>query len=531
MAGVRSGTVILVDPDVRDVGIDLDALESDLRRLGIGRRMLVPGLARHPELLTGAVKSSSARRAVVVSATLEHPPLSELRMWGEAGGLAPLDVNRVALDILRARRSALERSTYAARMVQAAVAALDAPVTARAVRRPVGASMSRRALLNGRATTWVPVAEVRASSCLGTLRCGRCVDACPEAALLTNDDVVGMTPMVDVSRCDGCSGCLDVCPTGALSLDGHDSGTMARQLRALLQGGDGSVTPSLVIACQVAAAPLHRLGERSGLPGWMVLEVACLGGVGSAWQLAALAAGARTVQLLPCERCKDRGFVTRELDFTRSLLAALGDVEASRRVGVLPAEGVPLKRAIHAANGLSALTGGTAADRMPAPVGADTSARVSAWAVDQLQRASGRSARAQPPGHTVIGGEGAPLGVLRASQGCTACGVCARSCPTNALSLRVGLGSTELVLDPAACTGCGLCVQACPEDVLDVVRGVDLELLAGGRVPIARVVVAACPDCGENVPALPAAAHVPSMPAGLASRCPRCRQAALVASL
>ena len=531
MAGVRSGTVILVDPDVRDVGIDLDALESDLRRLGIGRRMLVPGLARHPELLTGAVKASGARRAVVVTANLEHPPLSELRMWGEAGGLAPLDINRVALDILRARRGAPERSTYAARMVRAAVAALDAPGSARAVRRPVGASLSRRALLNGRATTWVPVAEVRASSCLGTLRCGRCVEACPEAALLTNDDVVGTTPMVDVSRCDGCSGCLDVCPTGALSLDGHDSGTMARQLRALLQGGDGSVSPSLVIACQVAVAPLHSLGERSGLPGWVVLEVACLGGVGSALQLAALAAGARTVQLLPCERCKHRGSVTRDMDFTRSLLAALGDVEASRRVGVLPAEGAPLKRAIHAANGLSALTGGTAAGRMPAPVGADTSARVSAWAVDQLQRALGRSVRDRHPRPTTICGVGAPLGVLRASQGCTACGVCARSCPTNALSVRVGLGSTELVLDPAACTGCGVCVQTCPEDVLDMVRGVDLELLAGGRVPIARVVAAACPDCGENVPALPAVARVPSMPAGLASRCPRCRQAALVASL
>ena len=234
MAGVRSGTVILVDPDVRHVGIDLDALSGDLRRLGIGRTMRVPGLARHPELLTGAVKVSGARTAVIVSADLEHPPIAELRMWGEAGGLAPLGVNVVALDILRARRSAVERSAYAVRMVRSAVIALDAPGAA--IRRPVGGALSRRALLNGRATTWVPVVNVRTGSCLGTSRCGHCVEACPEGALRIGDDVAGAPPIVDVSRCEACSGCLDVCPTGALSLDGHDPGTIARRLQALLRG-------------------------------------------------------------------------------------------------------------------------------------------------------------------------------------------------------------------------------------------------------------------------------------------------------
>jgi ferredoxin len=528
VAGVRSGTVILVDPDVRDVGIDLDALSGDLRRLGIGRTVLVPGLARHPELLTGAVKVSGARTAVVVSADLEHPPIAELRMWGEAGGLAPLGVNVVALDILRARRSAVERSAYAVRMVRSAVLALGAPGTA--IRRPVGGALSRRALLNGRATTWVPVVEVRTGSCLGTSRCGHCVEACPEGALRMGDDVAGAPPIVDVSRCEACSGCLNVCPTGALSLDGHDPGTIARRLQALLRGGDGSAAPALAIACQTAVAPLHRLGERGGLPGWLVLEVACLGGVGSAWQLAALAAGARTVQLMPCERCMDRGSVTKALDFTRCLLAALGDGDASRRVGVLPLGGAPLKRAIDAANGLNVLLDGTGADRMPALSPTETSARVAAWAIDELQRALPVPLEDEHRTLRVILGDGAPLGAPRVTKGCTGCGVCARNCPNAALSLTAGLGSTELVLDPGACTGCGACIETCPEDVIEVIRGVDLDLLARGCVPIARVEAVACADCGENVPPLPATAHVTSLPARLAGRCPRCRQAALVAS-
>ena len=172
---------------------------------------------------------------------------------------------------------------------------------------------------------------------------------------------------------------------------------------------------------------------------------------------------------------------------------------------------------------------------MPAPGTIETSAgvtaRVAAWAVGKLQQALGGPVQDRHQEPPMILGEGAPLGVLRAAtEGCTACGVCVRTCPTRALSLSAGLGTTDLVLDPAACSGCGVCVETCPESVLDVVPGVDVDLLLRGAVPIARVVVAPCPDCGESVPALPATAHLNSLPAGLSERCPRCRQAALVAS-
>lgn len=534
MTDVRSRTAVVVDPDVRGAGIDLEALVGSLRDLGTGPAMLVPGLAGHPERLAGAVKGSGARGAVVVTAQFERPRVSELRTWGAGAGLDPLGVQVVALDILRARRSPTERSAYAVRMVRAAAAALDTTGAAPAVRRPAGAALSRRALLSGRMTTWAPVVEVDAGTCVGTSRCGRCVTACPQDALQVREDLLGAPPVVDVSRCEACTWCLDVCPTGALLLEGHDPGSLAQRLQALLQGGDGAVAPALVIACQAAVEPLHRLGEGSGLPGWLVLELPCLGGVGSAWHLAALAAGARSVQVLPCARCMDRVTLTGEVRFTRDLLTALGDVDAARRVGVLPVRGPQLQRAVLAAKGLTALVDGPGAYAMPAPGAGETSAlltvRVAAWAVAELRRALGRSVQDPHRGLPMVRGQGAPLGVLRAAaEGCTACGVCVRTCPTGALSLSAGLGSTELVLDPAACNGCGLCVQTCPESVLDVARGVDLDLLVRGRVPIARVALGVCPDCGETVPALPAAAQLTSLSAGLAERCPQCRQSALVA--
>lgn len=532
-----SRTAILIDPNVREVGIDLEALVMALGGLGLGRTAIVPGLARHPELITGALKASGApraRTAVVVSAEAAHPQMAKLRTWAEAGGLTPLGVRVVALDILGAQRSPAEGSAYAVRMVRDAVAALDAPGAAPAVRRPLGTALSRRALLSGRATTWVPVAEVDTNACLGMLRCGRCVQECPQDALQILKGFSGAPPVVDVSRCVACSQCLDRCPADALRLDGHDPRTLAKRLQALLQGGDGGPAPALVIACETAVEPLHQIGERGGLPGWLVLELSCLGGVGSAWLLAALAAGARSVQVLPCARCLDRGSVTQAVAITRGLLATLGDADAARRVGILPLLEAQLQRAVLAANGLTALVDGTGADRMPEPGAIETSAgvspRVAAWAVAELRQALGTPVLDRHREPRTIRGKGAPLGALRAAErGCTACGVCARTCPTRALRLSTSL-STQLVLDPAACTGCGLCVESCPEDVLEVVPGVDLALLATGSFPIARVVVAACPHCGESVPALPAATHLTSLPAWLTALCPACRQAALVRS-
>ena len=537
MTGVRARPAILIDPGVRRVGIDLDTLVTALGGQRVGRSMLVPGLARHPELLTAAVKASGAGRAVVVTAELEVPPIAELRTWGVAGGLVPLGVQAVALNILGARRTTAERTAYAIRMVRAAVAALDAPRTSQAARRPVGASLSRRALFSGRATTWVPVVEVDAHSCLGTVRCGRCVEECPEDALHIGEGDLGDPPVVDASVCGACSRCLDVCPTGALSLDGHDAETLTTRLQALLRGGDGAAAPNLVIACGGALEPLHRLGQRSGLPGWLVLDVPCMGGIGATWYLAALAAGARTVQVLPCASCRDQAALAAGLGFTQELLGALGDVDADGRVAVLSDGDSQLRRAVSAADGLTAMVDAAGADPIPIPDAGQASPRLAAWAVGELRQALDRSRQdlpeedRQPDRPQVILGQGSPLGILHAAQGCTACGVCARTCPTQALSLRSGVGSSDLVLDPAACTGCRVCVESCPEGVLDVVAGIDLDLLAGGCIAIARVAVATCPDCGDNIPALPPGVHLTPLPAELTSRCPPCRQAALAASI
>ena len=101
-------------------------------------------------------------------------------------------------------------------------------------------------------------------------------------------------------------------------------------------------------------------------------------------------------------------------------------------------------------------------------------------------------------------------------RGCTACGVCVRACPTDALSLR-HLGAvadteadatplmTTLVQDPTRCDGCQVCVQICPEDVLTVegLWGWDAVLsrvTSPEPAPVASLATAQCQRCRTRFP-------------------------------
>ncbi|MGI5951463.1 MAG: NADH-quinone oxidoreductase subunit I [Brooklawnia sp.] len=52
------------------------------------------------------------------------------------------------------------------------------------------------------------------------------------------------------------------------------------------------------------------------------------------------------------------------------------------------------------------------------------------------------------------------------SQGCVACRVCVKACPTEALALESAGGRAGLGFDPSLCTGCGTCVLVCDAKAL-----------------------------------------------------------------
>ena len=551
MTGRTGGVVILLDPAVRATGLDPGALTA---AVGAGREAVVrqvPGLARGPARAGEAARSAAAARAVLVTAEYGDPTLAELRSRVADWGLDPLGVHCVALDVLASGRSPAEQAGYAVRLVTAGLAALAASGESAAARRALGSALSRRGLLTGRMTTWAPVAAVAGDACLGSARCGRCLPACPVAAL-TQGPNPGQAPAVDPAACTACGRCVASCPVGALRLDGLDPGPLGRRLTALLDGGaDELPAPALVFACESIVGLAHRAGRRRGSGGWLPVALPHVAGLGSGWLLAALAAGARAVGVLPCSQCRSDPVVAERVEFVRALLGGLGDGAGAARAGVLPDSSTEVAGRLAAAGQLAPLCPPVAGALGPlADLAPGRDASLAAWAVTRLAAAlaaltpapepTRRSSTAAPrmgsgPG-TVVTGAGSPLGLVAARVGgCTGCGACTLACPGEALVIRhegpPHERRTLVVFDPASCDTCRLCVSACPEQVLQATAATDVRALRDGPVVIAVSTGGrACPTCGQDILVLPAARLPAGLPTPLMQKCPTCRVEALTGS-
>ncbi len=85
-------------------------------------------------------------------------------------------------------------------------------------------------------------------------------------------------------------------------------------------------------------------------------------------------------------------------------------------------------------------------------------------------------------------------------EGCTACGVCARSCPDEALTLTVDAERSTLSQLPQRCSGCGRCVTSCPVQAISAVGHHPWAVLREVRaVPLAQPSTCRCVECGAAV--------------------------------
>lgn len=97
--------------------------------------------------------------------------------------------------------------------------------------------------------------------------------------------------------------------------------------------------------------------------------------------------------------------------------------------------------------------------------------------------------------------ESVPIGVRLVADGCTACGVCVRACPHDALELIAEGDAMVLRHYADQCRADGACVRLCPEQALSVTGSAGLEQLAQQpECDLARVSTVACPRCGTCHP-------------------------------
>jgi ferredoxin len=303
--------------------------------------------------------------------------------------------------------------------------------------------------------------------------CQACFDCCPVGAIQA-----GEPPQFNSEACVTCLACLPVCPVGAFAADD----AVPALLNCLSRLGSASIE----LLCEV-----HPDIE-SGLPGVEcgVQVRGCLAGLGAAAYLMALAVGVQRVypRLEVCADCPVGALAGEVQEWVGrahtlleawgwqerlapvwSLADALADAEAVERP-CWDADNPPLSR--RDLFRLAGRQGSLAAARalmMESREHARVPGRERRRLLSVLPRLALEPVTSPPASgmdDTGIRATGFGWASLRA--GCTACGVCARACPTGALSFEDEEQTFTLAFDPRLCIACETCVHVCAPDVLSI---------------------------------------------------------------
>ncbi|SFD22246.1 4Fe-4S binding protein [Massilia yuzhufengensis] len=286
----------------------------------------------------------------------------------------------------------------------------------------------------------------------GQKGCTACIDICSAQAIHGDGDKIKVNPYL----CAGCGACSTVCPTGAISYAFPPAALTGKRMQAALRSyreAGGAQPVFLLHDPDHGAALLARLGE--AIPGRVIpLALQHTASTGIDVWFAAVAYGAAGIAVLMTgqEAPQYLAALDQQMEIAQAVLDGLGYTGPHFQLLRVEAPEELALALRHAPRGL-----------VPAQPAVFHLAGDKRNTLDYALEHLHRHAPARP--EQVALPPGAPFGAIEVNRSaCSLCMSCVGACPAGAL--QDGQGAPLLRFIEKNCVQCGLCATTCPENAI-----------------------------------------------------------------
>ncbi len=361
--------------------------------------------------------------------------------------------------------------------------------------RRLDGRMSRRAFLTfpirGKQRI---IPSIDQSLCMARRGCHLCTEACPKRALYIERQKV----QIAASRCEPCGVCVSACPTNAVVFPLYSQAQIDEEIRALVSTNAGVLEPRIILfACSNVMSILESATKSLPFPpNILVVEVPCIGVIKPLSMVRTLELGADAVALTSCQEKCGYGYnlsnVSKDIETSNRILAALGlNTERIRLINVSSGNLQALLDQLNALNeDLKRLGSNRMRNREPAQL--SNAGNSLLLLVKHLAKKSGVT------NDLKVCNSNLPFWMIEIdAHNCSVCGLCANSCPTNALSLKQEEARVKLTFNYSLCVACDICVRCCPTKAISYENVLDLAKICADSITLIQDKLEKCETCGS----------------------------------
>ncbi|GAB3428211.1 4Fe-4S binding protein [Massilia solisilvae] len=316
--------------------------------------------------------------------------------------------------------------------------------------------------------------------------CSACIDICSAGAIAPAGERIRVNPYL----CAGCGACTTVCPTGALAYAYPGASYTGTRLKAALRAfaEAGGRDPVVLLHSQADGAALlaSHAGAGHALPGRMIpLALHHVASTGIDVWLSAIAYGAAgvTVLLTGAEAPQYAAALDQQMALAQAVLDGLGYAGPHVHLARVAAPDELETALRHAPRG--------AVPPEPATFHLALDKRNSLdYALEHLLR------HAPVPATEIPLPAASPFGALQVKRdACSLCMACVGACPSGAL--QDGQALPQLRFIEKNCVQCGLCADTCPENAITLVPRLSFAETRNQPVVLNETEPFNCIRCGQ----------------------------------